>query len=116
MGRGITYPRNKEIDQRRWCTELFWSKVDQSQGDDQCWPWLGSQSKTGGLFGIRMVREDGTDYPQMTQARRVMYAETQGSWLPDRLGIYHSCGNNLCMNPSHFSEQRRVFNPGGKKI
>lgn len=114
MGRGYTYELDRQMDCWLWSSDNFWKKVDRSAGDNECWSWTGSSSQTGGLFGIRRQLEDGTIKPQMTQARRVMYAETHGHWLDTRQGIYHSCCNKQCVNPRHFTGQRQSHKP--KKV
>ncbi len=69
--------------------QLFWGKVDKSQG---CWTWLGGLFKTGyGQFwnGKKVVR-----------AHRYSYELLKGQ-IPKGLQLDHLCRNILCVNPDH---------------
>ena len=106
MGRGPKFIRDRHMGDWVWSSANFWSKVDQSAGENACWQWLGSMTATGGLFGGWRPQADGSVLPQMSQARRFMYAETHGVWPEQRRSIYHSCGNRNCINPRHFTDIR----------
>ena len=118
---------DKNYDTWQYSSELFWSKIDR-KGRDECWTWRGSSSSTGPLFGIYRNIPGVPRYPQMTQARRVMWAEVNGSWPPEGQSIFHSCGNKHCLNDQHFSltrpnlktysnyrEQHNIVNPKLKR-
>ena len=104
MPRGYIYPPDREFGPWKYSSRLFWSKVEQL-GPDECWRWLGAQGPAGPLFGVHKQDSQGHWGGQMTQARRVLYAETNGHWLnqEQRQGIYHQCRNKNCMNPSHLT-------------
>lgn len=97
------HPYNVQMGQYRWSTELFNSKIDTTPGAGACWLWRGSNGPQGPLYGVRLIQADGTDIPRMTQARRVLYAEYTGTVLAAKEAVYHSCGNQNCMNPIHLT-------------
>lgn len=106
-------PPNKHLSDWAWNTELFWSKI--TPGDvNECWAWRGSTSPYGPLFGAKRQKTDGKYYPQMTQARRILWAEHTGTYLADRQNIFHSCGNKHCVNPHHLTEDK-VFKPRSER-
>jgi hypothetical protein len=79
--------------------ERLWKKVDR-RGPDECWPWTACVSPKGyGLFGVRVLREDGTR--RSTRASRLVYEETNGVLLTDAEKVLHSCDNPPCCNPAH---------------
>ena len=100
------YPRDKEMGQFRWSSELFNRKIKPSLDPLACYEWIGSRGPQGPLYGVRKIQPDGTDRAQMTQARRVLYAEHTGQWLPAQTAVYHACGNRNCMNIQHYTLQR----------
>lgn len=100
------YPRDKELGGFRWSSELFNKKIDTTPGAAACHSWSGSRGDQGPLFGARKVQPDGTDIAQMTQARRILYAEYTGTALRPGQSVYHSCGNADCMNPTHLTLTR----------
>jgi len=102
------YPRDKEIGNFRWSSELFNKKIDSTAGVNACHIWTGSRGEQGPLFGVRKIQPDGTDLPQMTQARRILFAENTGTALKPMQGVYHQCGNPNCMNFLHLTLSRPV--------
>jgi hypothetical protein len=100
---------DRQIGDWAWSSELFWRKVTKGT-DTACWAWTGSTSPYGPLFGAKKLKTDGTYQPQMTQARRILWAEHTGTYLADRQNIFHACGNKNCMNPDHLTEDK-VFKP-----
>lgn len=70
----------------------FWSRVDQSRGDDECWPWLG---RRGGRDGRGLF-----DFSNRTiYAHRAAWFFTFGQWPTPQAN--HTCDNPLCCNPAH---------------
>lgn len=70
----------------------FWSKVDKSGGDDDCWPWRGTRNREhyGRVYcGKRRVA-----------AHRIAYLLAIGP-VPDGLFVCHACDNPPCCNPRH---------------
>jgi hypothetical protein len=94
------YPWNRSSTGIHWSSEGYWAKVDK-QGQDDCWLWLGSVGPQGGLTGIRKDTDSGVK-TQMTQSRRLAWAEHTGEFPAAKSGLYHLCKNKLCQNPSHF--------------
>ncbi len=88
-----------------WNTESFNRKIER-KSTDECWAWLGSTSPFGPLFGVFKQQPDGTYHPQMTQARRILWAEHTGTYLGSRQSVYHTCGNKFCMNFLHLTTTR----------
>lgn len=89
-------PKFKHMGVWSWNDELLWSKIEVSLNREECWPWHGARSPTGGIFG---VRKNG--HPQMTQARRLVWAsENNQDVTPYRVTM--KCKNQLCCNPNHF--------------
>ena len=103
------YPRDREMGGFRWSSELFNRKIDTTAGAGNCWSWTGSMGPQGPLFGARKVQPDGSDLAQMTQARRILYAEFTSTALLPQQSIYHSCGNHNCMNPTHLTLTRPPY-------
>lgn len=75
--------------------DRFWSKVDNSGGNDACWIWTASRNNKGyGEFWL-----DG----RMRKANRIAWLFFH-AWLPDDLDVLHNCpggDNPACVNPSH---------------
>jgi hypothetical protein len=72
---------------RRNTTEVFWSRVDRSGGDDACWPWTGRCQPSGhGVYD-----HDGT----WNYAHRYAYILTYGQ--PQDF-VLHRCDNAPCCN------------------
>ncbi len=70
----------------------FWSKVDKSAGEAECWPWTASINKDGyGKFKI-----DGS----VQNASRVAWELHNGERLLDRVAR-HTCDDPSCCNPAH---------------
>lgn len=76
----------------------FWNKVDQSNGPDSCWTWLGGRlnHKTRGFdksYGTYDIR------PKMILAHRYA-AALSGLDITNKL-VCHTCDNPPCCNPAH---------------
>lgn len=113
------YKHDKFIGVWSWSSTNFWSKI--IKGDENaCWTWTGSNSPYGPLFGASKQKKDGGYKQQMTQARRILFAEHYGRSLDSREGVYHTCHNKNCMNPHHLSlelqrrPQEQCLRPGPK--
>lgn len=76
--------------------ERFWKRVDQTKGDDECWPWTGSTTPNG--YGLLQAR-GLSDQPIYTH--RFAYEVTIGE-IPEGKHVLHRCDNPPCCNPSHF--------------
>ncbi len=71
---------------------VFWSRVDKSKGENECWPWAKTVSHDG--YGRYVLK--GKYY----LAHRTSYELTFGK-IPDGLVIDHLCRNTKCVNPRH---------------
>lgn len=72
--------------------EIFWARVDQSGGDQACWPYMGARRAAGyGRLRVRRKHE---------LAHRIAYQLRHGP-LDDQLMVCHSCDNPPCCNPAH---------------
>lgn len=76
--------------------ELFWSKVDQSEGSSACWPWKEARDKDGyGRFW------GGTTFRRNIPANRFVLMITVGMPIRSRKQALHDCDNPSCCNPTH---------------
>lgn len=74
--------------------ELFWSKVDKSDGPNGCWLWRGNIHGTGyGRFYDNAKKK-------VERASRVAWEIANGRSADD-LCVCHSCDNPPCVNPAH---------------
>lgn len=69
----------------------FWSRVDQSNGPDSCWPWLRGCDDKG--YGR-------AQFGWTTLAHREAFRLSNGT-PPKGLEVCHSCDNPPCCNPRH---------------
>lgn len=69
----------------------FWSKVDKSAGENECWIWMGRRNKLlYGVFGGKSIL-----------AHRYSLASID-KFMPSSLTCsLHSCDNPPCVNPAH---------------
>lgn len=72
----------------------FWRRVDQSAGDDGCWPWLGRVMTTRRGYGRLTFKG------RMVGAHRMALTLTSGG---EHHGLFacHRCDNPICCNPKH---------------
>lgn len=72
--------------------DRFWSKVDNSKGDNSCWEWKSAKNQGGyGRFKIRN---------KFFVAHRLSYTSLVGE-VPTHLQLDHLCRNRTCVNPRH---------------
>jgi hypothetical protein len=107
-------PKFKHIGVWSWNNDLLWSKIAVSLNPNECWPWQGSMSPTGAIFGVRK-----SGHPQMTQARRLVWmSENNEDVTPYQVKL--KCGNQACCNPSHFelkaNNRIKIWNIFGEEI
>lgn len=76
---------------KRSISECFWTHVDKSQGDGECWTWT-----AGTVEGYGTLRYRTRKY----KAHRVSYEINVGP-IPDGLWVLHTCDNPICVNPRH---------------
>ena len=104
MGYNTRNKHDKFMGGWSWCSAQFNSKIAKPDASG-CMNWLGSLTPTGGLYGARKLV--GEEYvPQMTQARRIAWAEHYGEYPLPGQSIYHSCGNRDCVNAEHMTLDR----------
>jgi endonuclease YncB( thermonuclease family) len=72
--------------------ERFWSKVQKTDGPNDCWLWQGARHDKGyGHFRL---------HGRVEKAARVAWALTRGS-IPDGVFVCHCCDNPPCVRPDH---------------
>jgi hypothetical protein len=88
-------PDQKMFIRRNMVFDNFWKGIDNSGGNDACWPWTRSISGHGyGRFHCKEI-PDAKGY-----AHRAAYIMANGA-IPDEMDILHKCNNPICCNPSH---------------
>lgn len=70
-------------------------------GDEDCWEWLGQISNSG--YGRIMLKDEMGN--KMHSAHRASYELFIGEIGKDDI-IMQSCGNRLCVNPSHLMKKQ----------
>lgn len=75
--------------------DRFWSNVDQSAGENACWPWKLRKDRAG--YGAWTVRG------RFWFAHRFAYFAANGELRAD-LDVLHSCDVRPCCNPSHLRQ------------
>lgn len=89
---------SEKVDLQKRVAARFWDKVEQ-YGDDECWPYTGSQKGRMGHGRFYLGRGASGAYV-WTAAHRVAYMLAYGE-VPDELFVCHSCDNPPCCNPRH---------------
>lgn len=77
--------------------QRFMRHIDRSAGPEGCWPWTGYTKDKGRRKSYGLFTTDGA---KQVSAARFAY-ELENGPVPDDRFIEHTCGNELCMNPSH---------------
>lgn len=72
--------------------QRFWSRVDQTDGPDACWPWTRGRFS----FGYGEIRLHNRSWP----SHRIVWLLTRGP-IPDGLFVLHACDFPPCCNPKH---------------
>lgn len=70
--------------------ERFWKYINR-QGPNECWEWIGGNTRGYGVFSIKH---------KSYKAHRISFLLFRGS-IPDGLFVLHSCDNPCCVNPAH---------------
>ena len=68
-----------------------WTRIDQSAGPDECWPWTGRTDKDG--YGYQKIRGKGWRVPRWVLSQSVE--------LTHSIVTRHTCDNPICCNPAH---------------
>jgi hypothetical protein len=72
--------------------ELFWARVDRSNGPNSCWLWTGAKGHHG--YGFLNFRK------RVWRAHRLSYYIANGAF-DQSLCVCHACDTPLCVNPAH---------------
>lgn len=85
-----------ELTEAEW--QRFLSRVDDSGGEDSCWPWLGSHDRKG--YGVLSIGKD--PHRKAKRAHALALQMATGSATEARL-VRHLCGARDCVNPRHLA-------------
>ena len=77
----------------------YWSKV-RKRNANQCWPWLGSQMKTGGYAQFYIQNDSAKSGLRTYGAHRLAYEIAYGP-VPNGRSVMHICNMKTCQNPRH---------------
>lgn len=83
---------NAMVEASRFGQARFWRSVDQSAGEDACWPWKRPLDRDG--YG--QVHYLGSGF----RAHRIAFC-LSGLDIPEGHQIDHLCRNRACVNPKH---------------
>jgi hypothetical protein len=106
-------PKRKESFEER-----FWKKVDQSAGQESCWPWIGARGR-GGYGQVAGWHYPGGDQKNII-AHRAAYILTYGP-IPEGFEVDHTCHTRTCLlgekcphrqccNPAHLEAVPQCIN------
>jgi hypothetical protein len=84
--------------------DRFWSKVDRTGGDSECWEWQAGKTLGYGRFFVHDERGR-----RMEPAHRIAYEQLRGA-IPDGMTLDHLCRNRACCNPAHLEPVTRGLN------
>ena len=99
------------MQKQRVVQDRFWQRVDQSNGDEACWLWMGATNEGGyGIFSIG-TRRDHKYY--LTHHLALVF--TRRTTIPEGKLIRHLCRNRLCVNPKHLLFGDRFDNMADRK-
>ena len=73
--------------------DVFWSRVDKSDGPTACWPWRGNVYHRRGGYGYFSL------HCKVWKAHRLAFALAKED--PSGLHVLHKCDNPVCCNPDH---------------
>lgn len=73
----------------------FWSKVNATDNDDECWEWEGGTHPVSGygLYRIKFLLKSPLTH-------RVSWTLSNGE-IPKEMWVLHDCDNPICVNPNH---------------
>lgn len=74
----------------------FWTFVDQSQS---CWIWKGAKTSTG--YGLFIAEAKKGQKHQRVLAHRYAWSLANDQEISFKHHLHHTCGNRLCVNPTH---------------
>jgi hypothetical protein len=80
--------------------QQFWALMDRSDGEDGCWPWLGSYS---GQYGALYWGEKPNRRPISAPRLAAFLTTGEISGRANNTVTRHLCGNRHCCNPSHLA-------------
>ena len=91
---------------RKATEDSLWAKADRSGGERSCWPW-GASTFPDGSGACKY-------HGEQWHAHRLAYMLAHGG-IPKGLVVSHTCGNPLCINPSHLFLETRLDNAASMK-
>jgi hypothetical protein len=94
----------KGIYERKSEEQRFWEKVD-IQGDDDCWPWIGSKDSDGyGWFCLNSPGNNCVKGKTVQAHRYSLMLKLKNFDLPFEVKTRHTCDKRDCVNPAHLCE------------
>jgi len=101
----VTKRRMKEARRKRFGDPVtrFWSRVDKSKNDNDCWNWIGYTRPPPRDYGVMFW--EGREQ----QSHRVAYQITYGP-ISEGAVVMHTCDNKRCVNPEHLTATTQLAN------